>query len=49
MQITAMEPTNEWQIGGGAGYVAAQVREGIIDAKLAMELTVLDWNDTPHV
>lgn len=49
MQITPLEPTTDFQIGGGAGYVAAQVREGITDAKLALELTALDWNDTPHV
>ena len=49
MQVTPLEQTGDWQIGGGAGYVADQVREGIADAKLALELTALDWDKTPHV
>ena len=49
MQITQLEPTREWQIGGGAGYVAEQVREGMADARIALELPQLDWNDTPHI
>lgn len=49
MLITPLETTGGWQIGGGAGYVADQLREAMLDAKTAMELTALDWEDTPHV
>jgi hypothetical protein len=49
MQLTTIEPTTDMQIGGGAGYVAAQVREGIADARVALELVRLDWNETPHI
>jgi len=49
MQIAPLEIAGDCQIGGGAGYVAAQVREGIEDARRAMELTALDWNDAPSV
>jgi hypothetical protein len=47
--IMQVAPTGEFQIGGGAGWVAEQVREGIADARVAMELTALDWNNDPYV
>lgn len=49
MRIAQLEPTQDWQIGGGAGYVADQVREGIADAVRALDLTALDWDNTPYV
>lgn len=51
MQITPLEATGEFQIGGGAGYVADQVREGIFDARRALEMTTTDWTEPtigPH-
>lgn len=49
MQVMQTGATGEWQIGGGAGFVADQVREGMADAKVALELTAMDWNEDPHV
>lgn len=49
MQIAPMETTKDVQIGGGAGFVADCVREGLVDARTALELTALDWDRTPHV
>lgn len=51
MQVMQVAEQHEWQIGGGAGYVADQLREGILDAKVALEATTLDWNNAyvgPH-
>lgn len=45
MQIA---PMNEMQIGGGAGYVADQIREAITDARTALVLVQHDWEE-PHV
>jgi hypothetical protein len=50
MQVMQANTKQEWQIGGGAGYVADQLREGIVDARRALELTAGDWHpDEPHV
>jgi hypothetical protein len=45
MQIT---PLAEMQIGGGAGYVADQVREAITDARTALGFVQGDW-EAPHI
>lgn len=42
-------PTGPVTIGGGTGYVSEQIRLGMEDARTALELTQLDWDNTPHV
>lgn len=37
------------QIGGGAGYVADRVKDGMVAARTALELVKLDWDNTPHI
>ena len=49
MNIAPVDTTNEWQIGGGAGFIAAQVAEGIADARIALELVATDWDNVPHI
>ncbi len=49
MQIMQVAPPGEVQIGGGAGYVADQVREGMAQARIALELTAMDWDNDPHI
>lgn len=49
MELAPLETNGEWQIGGGAGWVADQVKEGVADARLALELTAADWHDVPSV
>ncbi len=46
MLITPLDTT---QIGGGAGYVADQVAEGLADARIALELVATNWDDVPHI
>lgn len=47
MLVTPLETRVE--IGGGAGYVAAQIAEGIADARIALELAATDWDNVPHI
>lgn len=49
MQVTPLTTAGEWQIGGGAGYVADQVQAGITKARTALQLVQADWQDTPVV
>ena len=49
MQVMHTTTTGEMQIGGGAGWVAEQVREGITDARVALELTAQDWDDAATI
>ncbi len=49
MQVMHTTAAGELQIGGGAGYVADQVREGIVDARAALELTALDWDNDAYI
>jgi hypothetical protein len=49
MQITPLR--TDWQIGGGSGYVADQVREAITDARSALGFVQTDWTEPtvgPH-
>jgi hypothetical protein len=44
MQVTpVMEPLGDVQIGGGTGWVADRVRDGLMDARTALALAQRDW------
>lgn len=49
MQVTEIHTEDNPQIGGGAGWVAEQVRAGLADAKTALDHARSDWASKPVV
>jgi hypothetical protein len=49
MQLAPTNATGEWQVGGGAGWVADQVRTGITHARTALDHVAANWHDEPTV